>query len=45
MVFSNLISESDIPHSQTPPPTPIETKIEKQEQEVVQQKLTMEEGN
>ncbi|XP_065361957.1 ankyrin-2-like [Calliphora vicina] len=40
------IKESDIPHSQTPPPTPIETKIEKQEEEeVVQQKLTMEEGN
>ncbi|XP_037810390.1 titin-like [Lucilia sericata] len=39
------IKESDIPHSQTPPPTPIETKIEKEEEEVIHQKPTMDEDN
>ncbi|KAI8117702.1 Ankyrin-2 [Lucilia cuprina] len=39
------IKESDIPHSQTPPPTPIETKIEKEEEDVIQQKPTMDEDN
>ncbi|TMW47606.1 hypothetical protein DOY81_007312 [Sarcophaga bullata] len=39
------MQEIDIPHSQTPPPTPIEIKSEMQNDEDVPQKLSMEEDN
>ncbi|XP_073840244.1 ankyrin 2 isoform X4 [Musca autumnalis] len=38
------LQESDIPHSQTPPPTPIETKNDKSEYAEGTQKPTIEEG-
>uniref|UniRef100_A0A1I8ME34 Uncharacterized protein n=1 Tax=Musca domestica TaxID=7370 RepID=A0A1I8ME34_MUSDO len=39
------LEESDIPHSQTPPPTPIETKNEKSEYAEGTQKATIDEDN
>lgn len=45
LFFLSLSTETDIPHSQTPPPTPIDTKNDKSEYvEQIQKPTTIDEG-